>query len=211
MIRVVGKKICCPDDASRKFLSTKSCDFILASGFSLKGEILLYIIFIKFFLPIIPTLLHFLLIILPHVILSAFILISGFKCFFLMFLTFTCAPVHPSTCLHFSFMCSDSVHNLFQVTMTSYIFYVLSLLRSWFIPTQYINRCIFLVVLQFVNWRWFSSSPILSLSFSLPSKLSLLSRRSPRPLVTIYLLRRTSDLWSYVPTYILTSDQILGH
>ena len=31
---------------------------------------------------LLPTLLHFLLIILPHVTLSAFILISGFKCFF---------------------------------------------------------------------------------------------------------------------------------
>ena len=30
---------------------------------------------------LLPTLLHFLLIILPHVTLSAFILISGFKCF----------------------------------------------------------------------------------------------------------------------------------
>ena len=26
-----------------------------------------------------------------------------FQVFFLMFLTFTCAPVHPSTCFHFSF------------------------------------------------------------------------------------------------------------
>ena len=49
---------------------------------------LCYIIFIKFFLLIIPMfwfcsrhLLHFVLIILPHVTLSTFILISGFKCF----------------------------------------------------------------------------------------------------------------------------------
>ena len=49
------------------------------------GMGVLYIIFVKFFFDIpIPllTLLHFLLIILPHVTLSTFILISGFKCFF---------------------------------------------------------------------------------------------------------------------------------
>ena len=117
-----------------------------------------------------------------------------FQVFFLMFPTFTCAPVHPSTCFHFSFHVLWLCSQLFPSYYDILYFYVLSLLRSRLIPTQYINQCIFLVVLQFVNWRWFSSSPILSLSFLYPlKKLSLLSRRSPRPLVTIYLLRRTSD------------------
>ena len=124
-------------------------------------------------------LLHFLLIILPHVTLSASILISGFKCFLLMFPTFTCAPIHPSTCFHFSFhalwLCSWPFLSYYDILY----FYVLSSLHSWFIPMQYINRCIFLVVLQFVNWRWFSSSSILSLSFLYPLKaLSTLSSLS---------------------------------
>ena len=97
-----------------------------------------------------------------------------FQVFFLMFPTVTCAPVHPSTCFHFSFhvlwLCSWPFPSYYDILY----FYVLSLLCSWLIPKQYINRCISLVVLQFVNWRWFSSSPILSLSF-----LSSLKALSP--------------------------------
>ena len=44
-----------PDDMLWKFLSTNHVTFLLASGFGLKGEILLYIIFVKFFSPIIQT------------------------------------------------------------------------------------------------------------------------------------------------------------
>ena len=162
----------------------------------LRNSWLLYIIFIKFFLLIIPTfrfcsrryftsywlffhMLHF-----PHLYLF---LVSSV---FLMFPTFTCAPIHPSTCFHFSFHVLWLCSRPFLSYYDTLYFYVLSSLRSRLIPTQYINRCIFLVVLEFVNWRWFSSSPIFS---SILSKLSLLSRRSPHPLVTIYLLRRTSD------------------
>ena len=139
-------------------------------------EFVLYIIFFKFFLPIIPTfrfrsrryfisywlffhMLHF-----PHLYL--FPVSSAF----LMFPTFTCAPVHPSTCFHFPFhmlwLCSRPFPSYYDILY----FYVLYSLRSRFIPTQYINRCILVVVLQFVNWRWFSSSPILSLSFLYPLK-----------------------------------------
>ena len=112
---------------------------------------------------------------------------------FLMFLTFTCAPIYPSTCFHFSFhvlwLCSWPFPSYYD---TLY-FYVLSSLCSWLIPMQYINRFIFLVVLQFVNWHWFPSSSIFSLRLLYPLKLSLLSHHSPRPLVTIYLLRQNSD------------------
>ena len=116
---------------------------------------------------------------------------------FLMFPTFGCAPVHPSTCLHFSFHVLWLCSWLFPSYYDTLYFYVLSLLCSWLIPTQYINRCIFLVVLQFVNWRWFSSSPIFSLSLLYP--LKALSCRSPHPLVTIYLLRRNSDPLTLCP------------
>ena len=74
-----------------------------------------------------------------------------FQVFFLMFLTFTCVPVHPSTCFHFSFhmlwLCSQSFLSYYDISY----FYVLSSLRSRFILTQYIYRCILVVVLQFVN------------------------------------------------------------
>ena len=135
-----------------------------------------------------------------------------FQVFFLMFptftcapvQTFTCAPVHPSTCFHFSFhvlwLCSRPFLSYYDILY----FYVLSSLRSWLILTQYINRCISLVVLQFVNWHWFSSSPIFSLKFPLSSQSSLYSLVA---LVTIYLLRQTSD------PPILRPDfwQILGY
>ena len=167
--------------------------------------LLLYIIFIKFFLPIIPTfwfcswhyftsywlffhMLHF-----PHLYLF---LVSSV---FLMFPTFTCAPIHPSTCFHFSFhvlwLCSWPFLSYYDILH----FYVLSLLHSQLIPTQYINWCIFLVVLQFVNWCWFSSSPILSLSFLYPLKalstLSSLSSSSGNYIFTKTNLR-PSDLMS---------------
>ena len=108
-------------------------------------NLMLYIIFIKSFLLIIPTfrfrsrhyfisywlffhMLHFL-----HLYLF---LVSSV---FLMFLTFTCAPVHPSTCFHFSFhmlwLCSQPFLSYYDILY----FYVLSSLRSRFIPTQYIN------------------------------------------------------------------------
>ena len=169
----------------------------------------LYTIFVKFFLPIIPTfrfrsrhyfisywlffhMLHF-----PHLYLF---LVSSV---FLMFPTFTCAPVHPSTCFHFFFhvlwLCSQPFPSYYDILY----FYVLSSLRSWLIPTQYINRCIFLVVLQFVNWRWFSSSPILSLSSLYPLKtlftLSSLSSSSGNHITTKTNLR-PSDLTSRLVT-----------
>ena len=74
-----------------------------------KHCILLCIIFVKFFLPIIPTF---------HSAPDATSFLTDysstcytfriytyfrFQVFFLMFLIFTCAPVHPSTCFHFSF------------------------------------------------------------------------------------------------------------
>ena len=106
---------------------------------------------------------------------------------------------YPSTCSHFSFhvlwLCSQPFPSYYDILY----FYVLSSLRSRFIPTQYINWCIFLVVLQFVNWHWFSSSPILSLSFLYPLKalstLSSLSSSSGNYITTKTNLR-PSDLTS---------------
>ena len=141
--------------------------------FGRRSRSLLYIIFVKFFLPTIPTFQfrsrrYFI----SYSTCYTFRIYTyfQFQVFFLMFLTFTCAPVHPSTCFDFSFhmlwLCSQSFPSYHDISY----FYVLSSLRSWFIPTQYINRCILVVVLQFVNWRWFFSSPILSLSFFYPFK-----------------------------------------
>ena len=138
-------------------------------------------------------------IILPHVTLSAFILISSFKCFSIV-PNFYMHPVYPSTCFHFSFhvlwLCSWPFLSYYD---TLY-FYDLSSLHSRLIPTQYINQCIFLVVLQFVNWHWFISSPIFSLS--LLYLLKSLSCCSPRPLVTIFTKTklRPSDLTSRLLT-----------
>ena len=134
---------------------------LLALSFLSALSSLLYIIFIKFFLLIIPMfrfcsrryftlywlffhMLHF-----PHLYLFP---VSSV---FLLFLTFTCAPVYPSTCFHLSFhvlwLCSQPFPSYYD---TLY-FYDLPSLRSRLILTQYINQCIFSVVLQFVNWRWF--------------------------------------------------------
>ena len=116
-----------------------------------------------------------------------------FQVFFLMSLTFTCAPVHPSTCFHFPFhvlwLCSRPFPSYYDILY----FYVLSSLCSRFIPMQYINRCILVVVLQFINWHWFSSSPILSLSSLYPLKalftLSSLSSSSGNYIITKTNLR----------------------
>ena len=164
--------------------------------------IMLYIIFIKFFLPIIPTfrfcsqryfisywlffhMLHF-----PHLYLFP---VSSV---FLMFPTFTCAPVHPSTCFHFSFhmlwLCSWPFPSYYDILY----FYVLSLLRSRFILMQYINRCILVVVLQFVNWRWFPSSHIFSLSL-----LHLL-----KPLSSLLSLSSSSGNYIITKTNLWPSD-----
>ena len=146
---------------------------------------LLYIIFVKFFLLIILTswfcsqhyftsywlffhMLHFL-----HLYLFP---VSSV---FLLFPTFTCAPTYPSTCFHFSFhvlwLCSWPFLSYYDILY----FYDLPSLCSRLIPTQYINWCIFLVVLQFVNWRWFPSSHIFSLSLlCLLQSLSSLSSLS---------------------------------
>ena len=117
---------------------------------------------------------------------------------FLLFLTFfTCTPDYPSTCFHFSFhvlwLCSQSFLSYYD---TLY-FYDWSLLHSRLIPMQYINQCISLVVLQFVNWRWFTSSPIFSLSLLSILKVSLFS------LVALLVLW----LQPYVPTHVPTSDK----
>ena len=142
-----------------------------------------YIIFVKFFLPIIPMfwfhswhyftsywlffhMLHFL-----HLYLFP---VSSV---FLLFPTFTCTPIYPSTCFHLFFhVCSQPFPSYYDILY----FYDLPSLRSWFIPMQYINQCIFLVVLQFVNWHWFPSSHIFSLSllYLLKSLSSLLSLSS---------------------------------
>ena len=131
---------------------------------------------------------------------------------FLLFLTFTCTPIYPSTCFHLSFhvlwLCSQSFPSYYDILY----FYVLSLLCSQLILTQYINWCIFLVVLQFVNWHWFPSSHIFSLSLlyllkSL-SSLSLLSLSSGNYIFTKTKLQ-PSDLISWLMSWPLTNSRTL--
>ena len=145
---------------------------------------MLYIIFVKFFLLIIPTfqfcsrhyftsywlffhMLHFLHLYLFPVS-SVFSNVPDF---------YMCSrsPFHMLSLFHVLWLCSRPFPSYYDILY----FYVLSSLHSRLIPTQYINRCIFLVVLQFVNWHWFSSSPIFSLSLLYPLKaLSTLSSLS---------------------------------
>ena len=144
--------------------------------------------FVRFFLPIIPTFqVHsWHLPSLPTYYSSTcytFCIYTyfQFQVFFYCSRLLHALPITIPHAFTFLSMCFDSVHNLFQVTMTLYIFYDLSLLCSWLILMQYINRCIFLVVLQFVNWCWFISSPIFSLSL-----LSIL--KSLSSLITLLIL-----------------------
>ena len=166
---------------------------------------LLYIIFVKFISPIIPTFwfhsqhyftLYWLFFHMLHFLHLYLFLVSSV---FLMFPTFTCAPIYPSTCFHLSFhvlwLCSQPFPSYYYILY----FYDLPLLCSQLILMQYINQCIFLVVLQFVNWCWFSSSHIFSLSLlcllkSL-SSLSSLSLSSGNYIFTKMKLR-PSDLTS---------------
>ena len=129
---------------------------------------------------------------------------------FLLFPTFTCAPVYPSTCFHLSFhvlrLCSRPFPSYYD------IFYDFPLLCSWLILTQYINRCIFLVVLQFVNWHWFPSSHIFSLSLlyllKSVSSLLLLSSSSGNYIFTKTKLQ-PSDLMSWLTSWPLTNSRTL--
>ena len=131
---------------------------------------------------------------------------------FLLFPTVTCTPVYPSTCFHLSFhvlwLCSQPFPSYYD---TLY-FYVLPLLCSRLIPTEYINWCIFLVVLQFINWRCFPSSHIFPLRLlCLLKSLSSLSCRSPHPLVTIFTKTklRPSDLTSWLTSWPLINSRSL--
>ena len=150
------------------------------------NELLLYIIFIKFFSPISLTF-RFRSWCLPslctHYSSTCYIFhiytYFWFQVFFYCSWLLHALPFTLPHALIFISICFNSVHNLFQVTMTFYIFYDLSLLHSWFILMQYINHCIFLVVLQFVNWCWFISSFIFSLSL-----LSILKSLSPLSLTS---------------------------
>ena len=110
------------------------------------------------------------------------------------------SPFHMfSLSFHMLWLCSRPFPSYYDILY----FYVLSSLRSRFIPTQYINRCISVVVLQFVNWRWFFSSPILPLSslypFKVLSTLSSLSLSSGNHITTKMNLR-PSDLTSRLVT-----------
>ena len=167
---------------------------------------MLCIIFVKFFLPIIPTFRfrswrYFI----SYSTCYTFRIYTyfQFQVFFLMFPTFTCAPIHPSTCFHFSFHMLWLRSWPFPSYYDILYFYVLSSLRSRFIPRQYINRCILVVVLQFVNWRWFPSSHIFSLSLLYLLKalftLSSFSSSSGNYIITKTNLR-PSDLMSRLVT-----------
>ena len=156
-------------------------------------------------------LLHFVLIILPHVTLLHLYLFPV-SSVFLMFPTFTCAPIYPSTCFHLSFHMLWLCSRPFPSYYDTLYFYVLSSLCSRLIPMQYINWCIFLVVLQFVNWHWFSSSHIFSLSLlyllkSL-SSLSSLSSSSGNYIFTKTKLQ-PSDLTSRLTSWPLINSRTL--
>ena len=106
--------MCCEN-----FYQPNHVTFILASGFGLKGEILLYIIFVKFISPIIPTFwfcsqhyftLYWLFFHMLHFLHLYLFLVSSV---FLMFLTFTCAPIYPSTC----FWCWFSSSHIFSLSL----------------------------------------------------------------------------------------------
>ena len=114
---------------------------------------MLYIIFVKFFLPIIPTfwfrfwryfiscwlffhMLHF-----PHLYL--FPVSSVFSNVPDLYMC-SCSSFHMfSLSFHMLWLCSQPFPSYYDILY----FYVLSSLRSRFIPTQYINRCISVVVL----------------------------------------------------------------
>ena len=174
---------------------------------------LLYIIFIKFFLPIIPMF-RFRSWRLPSLctdysstcytfcIYTYFWLQVFFYCSQLLHALLFTLP-HAFTFLS---MCSDSVHKLFQVTMTFYIFMFILVILPTYPDAIYINRCIFLVVLQFVNWHWFISSPIFSLSLlyllkSL-SSLSSLSSSSGN-----YIFTKTKLRPSHLMSWLLTNSR----
>ena len=115
--------------------------------------LLLYIIFIQFFYQLswrsnsAPNVTSFLADYSSTCYTSRIYTYFRFQVFFLMFPTFTCASIHPSTCFHFPFhvlwLCSQPFPSYYDILY----FYVLSSLHSRFIPTQYINRCISVVVL----------------------------------------------------------------
>ena len=151
----------------------------------------LYIIFIKFFLLIILTfqfrsqryfisywlffhMLHFL-----HLYLFP---VSSV---FLMFLTFTCAPVHPSTCFHFPFhmlwFCSRPFPSYYDILyFLCFIFVTLPIYPDAVYKLMYLLSSSSVCKLTLILLLSYSLS-----EFPLSSQSSLLSRCSPYPLVTI--------------------------
>ena len=137
--------------------------------------------------------LHFVLIILSTCYLFRIYTYFWFQVIFLLFLTFHALlftlpyvwPFVPCALTLFTIPSNDILY-----------FYDLSLLCSWFVPMQYINWCIFLVVLQFVNWCWFHPLLLFLKPLLFHQSLSLLSRHSPCPLVTLFT---KTKLWPSDP------------
>ena len=111
----------------------------------------------------------------------------------LMFLTFTCVPIYPSTCFHFSFhvLCLFTTFSelLQHLIFLCFIFIMLPTYPDAVYKPMYLlssSSVCKLTLILLLSYP-LSKSPI---SFS---SLSLLSCHSPRPLVTMYLLRQNSD------------------
>ena len=109
-------------------------------------------------------LLHFILIILPHVTLSAFILISSFKCFPIVPNFYMCSHL-PFHMLSLFFPCALTLFTTFSELLWHLIFLCFILVTLPTYPNTVYKLMYLPVVLQFVNWCWFpSSSHIFSLS-----------------------------------------------
>ena len=179
---------------------------------------MLYIIFIKFFLLIILTfqfrswcLLHFILIILPHVTLSAFILISSFKCFSIVpdFYMHSHLPFHM---LSLFFPCALTLFTTFSELLWHLIFlcFILVMLPTY---SNAVYKPMYLLSSSSVcKLMLIPSSHIFSLSLlyllkSL-SSLSLLSLSSGN-----YIFTKTqlwpSNLTSRLTSWLLTNSRTL--
>ena len=137
-------------------------------------------------------LLHFILIIFPHVTLSAFILISGVKCFSNVPDFYMCSHL-PFHMLSPFFPCALTLFTTFSELLWHLIFLCFIYIMILTYPDT-VYKPMYLLSSSSVC----KLTLILLLSYALSkppltSQISLFSLRSLHPLVTIYLLRRNSD------------------
>ena len=143
--------------------------------------------------------------ILPHVTLSAFILISGFKCFSIVPNFYMCSHL-PFHMLSLFFPCALTLFTTFSELLWHFIFLWLTFVMlptypdavykpMYLLSSSSVCKLMLIHLLSYL----LSKSP-------LSSQVPLFSRRSPCPLVTIYLLRRNSDPLTLCPNFW----QILG-